>query len=209
MALDLEEQEQLEALKAWWRQYGKWVIAGVAAFVLAVGGSQGWRYWQAKQASEAAVLFERAMQAASLHDTKTLKEVTAQIMDHYPRTAYSTPAAWLAGRANLEAGDLKSARAQYQFALEHARDERLEELARLRLASVLFEDGDLDGALKLLAKEPAPAYAGLFAQLRGDILVAQGKPSEARAAYAQALERLAADSALRSLVEIKLDALGG
>ena len=209
MALDLEEQEQLESLKAWWRQYGKWVIAGVLAFILAVGGGQGWRYWQAKQAGEASMLFDRAMQAASLNDTKAVKEITAQLMEHYPRTAYSAPAAWLAGRINHDAGDLQSARAQFQFALDHARDDSLEQLARLRLATLMFEAQDNDAALKLLAKAPAAAYAGLYAHLKGDILLAQGKRDEARAAYTEAMAKLGEDSRLKALVEIKLDALGG
>lgn len=209
MALDLEEQEQLESLKAWWRQNGKWVMGGIAAFVLVVGGGQGWHYWQAKQASEASMLFDRAMQAASLNDTKAVREVTAQLMEHYPRTAYSAPAAWLAGRINHDAGDLKSARAQFQFALDHVRDDSLEQLARLRLATLMFEEKDNDAALKLLAKEPAAAYAGLYAQLRGDILFAQGKQDEARAAYTEAMAKLGEDSRLKTLVEIKLDALGG
>ncbi len=209
MALDLEEQEQLDSLKSWWKQNGKWLVTGLAVFLLAVGGWRGWQYWTAKQAAEASMLFERVMEAAARDDTRAIKELTAQIMEHYPRTAYSAPAAWLAGRVNYDAGDLKSARAQFQFALDRARDPSLEQLARLRLAALLLEEKDYDGALRLLGQAHDPAYAGLYAQLKGDVLAAQDRKEEARAAYRLALEKLGEESPLKSIVEIKLDGLGG
>ena len=209
MALDLEEQEQLDEFKAWWRQNGKWVIAGALAFLAVAGGVRGWQYWTAKQATEASQLFEQTMQAVAGNDIKAVKEITGQIMENYPRTAYSAPAAWLAGRLNYEAGDFKSAKAQFQYALDHARDGGVEQLARLRLAAVLFDEKDYDGALKHLAAKHDEAYAGLYAQLKGDVLVAQGKSDEARAAYGVALQKLDDKSPLKPLVEVKLDGLGG
>jgi predicted negative regulator of RcsB-dependent stress response len=209
MALDLEEQEQVEALKDWWKQHGMRVIVALTVLVLAVGGWRAWQVWTTRQATEASQLFERAMQAASANDAKAVKEVTAQIMEHHAGTAYATPAAWLAGKVNFEANDVKSAQAQYEYALEHARDDGLKQLASLRLAAVRFDQKDLDGALQLLAGEPLPAFAGLYANLRGDILVAQGKTAEARAAYQLAVEKLGEKSPLKPLAEIKLDSLGG
>jgi predicted negative regulator of RcsB-dependent stress response len=209
MALDLEEQEQVEALKAWWKQHGTRVVVALTVFVVAVGGLRAWQVWSARQAAEASQLFERAMQALSVNDVKAVKEVTGQIMEHHGRSAYASPAAWLAGKVNYETDDVKSAQAQYEYALDHAKDEGLKQLARLRLAALRFDQKDLDGALKLLADPPAPAFAGLHASLRGDILVAQGKAGEARAAYQLALEKLGEKSPLKPLVEIKLDSLGG
>lgn len=209
MALDLEEQEQLAELKAWWKNNGKWIIAGLTAFVLATAAWRGWQTWSYKQSAEASMLFDRAMQAVMMNDTKTIKDVTGQIMEHYGRSAYAAPAAWLAGRINHEAGDQKSASAQYRYALEHARDAGQEQLARLRLAAVLLDEKDYAGALELLDKPHDVAFAGLYAQLKGDVLVAQGKPREARAAYRLALEKLGDASPLKPLVEIKLDGVGG
>ncbi|NWG88108.1 MAG: tetratricopeptide repeat protein [Hydrogenophilaceae bacterium] len=209
MALDLEEQEQLDEFKAWWRQNGKWVVAAVAAFLIVVGGVRGWQYWTAKQAGEASQLFEQAMQAVAVNDRKAVKEITGQIMENYARSAYSAPAAWLAGRLNYEAGDLKSAKAQFQFALDHARDAELEQLARLRLASVLLDEKEYDAALAQLGHDHDAAYAGLYALLKGDVLVAQGKPAEAKAAYKLAVEKLSEKSQLKQLAEIKLEGLGG
>ncbi|MGQ9685669.1 MAG: YfgM family protein [Thiobacillaceae bacterium] len=209
MALDLEEQEKLDELKAWWKQNAKWIIAGLTVFLLAVAGWRGWQTWTHKQAVEASELFDRAMQAAMMKDAKAVREITAQIMENYGRTAYATPAAWLAGQVNLDSGDLKSAAAQYAYALDKARDAGVEQLARLRLAAIRLENKDLDGALALLKQPHDEAYAGLYANLKGDVLVELGKTEEARAAYQEALNKLDGKSALKPLVEIKLDALGG
>lgn len=209
MALDLEEQEQIDELKAWWQQNGKFVIAGVAAFVIGVGG---WRFWESRnltQAVEASALFEQAIQAAGANDTKAVKELTGRIMETQSGSAYAVPAAWLAGRANHTAGDLKSARAQYEYALEHAKDDGLEQLAGLRLAALLLDEKDYAGAMKLLEKTHDPAFAGLYANLKGDVLAAQGKRPEALAAYKQAVERLGDKSALKPLVEMKMDGMEG
>lgn len=209
MALDLEEQEQLDELKAWWKQNGKWIIAGVSIFLLATAGWRVWQSWTHKQAIESSALFDKAMQAVSMNDAKAVKDLTAQIMEHYPRSGYAAPAAWLAGRINAQGGDLKSAQAQYEFALEHAQDEGLRHLARLRLAAVLLEQKQYDAALAQLGEDPGPAFAGLYADLKGDILAAQGKAGEARAAWQLAVEKLGDKSALKPLVEIKLAGLGG
>ncbi len=209
MALDLEEQEKIDEAKAWWKRHGNKVIWGITLFLLAVAGWRGWETWTRNQAAEASMLFDRAVQAINLNDHKTAKEAAGQIMEGHKRSAYATPAAWLAGHLNLEAGDLKSARAQYEFALERARDDGMRPMARLRLAALMFEEGDLDAALKLLEAPFQPAFAGLAEQLRGDLLVAKGNDADAREAYRLALQKLGDDSPLKPLVEIRLDALGG
>ena len=209
MAFDLEEQEQLDEAKVWWKQHGNKVIWGVTAFLLVTAGWRAWETWSRNQAAEASMLFDRAIQAVSMNDTKTAKDAAAQVMENHGRSAYAAPAAWLAGRINFEANDLKSARAQYEFALEHARDEGTAQLARLRLAGLKFEEKDLDGALAMLNEPFEPAFAGLAARLKGDVLVAQGKTADAKAAYKLAMEKLGDKSSLKPLVEMSLDALGG
>lgn len=209
MALDLEEQEQLDEAKVWWKQHGNKVIWGVTIFLLAVAGWRAWETWQRNQAAEASMLFDQAVQATSLNDLKTGKEAAGRIMENHSRSAYAAPAAWLAGHINYETGDLKSTRAQYEYALEHARDDGVRQMARLRLATLLFDQKELDGALKLLQDPFDSAFQGLAGQLKGDLLAAQGKTTEAREAYKLALEKLGDKSSLKPLVEIRLDGLGG
>jgi len=209
MALDLEEQEQVDEAKAWWKQHGTKVILGVTVFLLATLGWRGWDTWTRTQAAESSMLFDSAVQAANMNDSKTAKSAAAQIMENHSRSAYATPAAWLAGRINYEAGDIKSARAQYEFALDHARDDGVKQLARLRLAALLFEEKNLPGALKLLETKFDPAFQGLAEQLKGDVFAAEGKNEQARTAYKLAIEKLGDKSSLKPLVEIRLDGLGG
>jgi predicted negative regulator of RcsB-dependent stress response len=209
MALDLEEQEQIDEFKMWWKQHGNKVIWGVTAFLLLAGGWRAWQTWQHNQAAEASMMFDTAVQAASMNDLKATKDTTARIMENQARSAYATPSAWLAGRVNYESGDLKSARGQYEYALQHAKDDSLKQLARVRLAGIRFEEKDYTGALALLNETYDPAFRGLAAQLKGDILVEQGKTEEARAAYQLALKNLDDKSSLKPLLEIRLDALGG
>ena len=209
MALDLEEQEQIDEFKVWWKLHGNHLIWGVTAFLLLAGGWRAWQTWQHNKSIAASAMFDRAVQAASMNDKKAAREMTAQIMENQSRSAYATPAAWLAGRVNYDNGDLKSARPQYEFALEHAKDAGLKQLARIRLAGILFEQKDTAGALALLEAPFDPAFQSLAAQLKGDILVEQGKNAEARTAYKLALDKLDDKSSLKPLLQIRLDALGG
>ncbi len=209
---DLEEQEQIAEFKVWWQQYGKWVIAAAVVFVLVVGGVRGWNWWQDKQGRESALLFEQAVAARAANNPAAVKQATAQVMDQYAGSGYATPAAWMAGQVNLEANDTKSALAQFEFAFDHAKGSVMQDLARLRLASLKFHSGDAQGALDLLESAPAQAYAALFGQLRGDVLVTLKRPSEARLAWKEALAAMEkADNKadpLYALLEMKLDALG-
>ena len=209
MALDLEEQEQLDELKEWWKKNGTQVILIVSVFVLAAAGWRWYQVWTSRQSGEALALFEHAMQADAAKDSKSVKELTGKIMDDYSRTGYAVPAAWLAARTNFAAGDLKSAQAQYQYALDHASDKGLQALAKLRLAAVLQDQKDYAGALKLLDGDQDAAFVPLFASARGDVFVAQGKTDEARTAYKLAMDKMDPKSPLKAVVEIKLEGVGG
>lgn len=209
MAYDLEEQEQIDAIKAWWKQHGNAVVLGVTLFVAIVAGSQGWRYYQGQQATQAAGLYEVMQGAMEGRDAKKVREVAGQLMEQFPRSAYASRAALTAAKANYEAGDAKSAKAQLQWALEHAGSDEIKDAARLRLAGVFLDEKDYAAALKLLDEKHSPAYDGLYADLKGDALAASGKSAEAQAAYKLALEKVDPAGGYRGLVQMKMDALGG
>jgi predicted negative regulator of RcsB-dependent stress response len=209
MAYDLEEQEQIEALKAWWKSNARLVTLAVIAALLAFFAVHGWRYYTDRQAQQASQLYgelEKAVQAA---DAKKIGEVAGQLVDRYPRTAYATMAALVAAKSNVEAGDLKSAGARLAWAMEHARDDETQAVARLRLAAVRLDEKQYDEALRLLEQKHPESFDGLYADLRGDVLVAQGKLPEARAAYKQALDKLEPQATYRLIVQVKLDGIGG
>lgn len=208
MALDLEEQEQVDALKAWWKQYGNLAVGLAVVFALAVGGYRGWEWYSAKQTQEAAALFDGLRQQITTNDVKKVRDVAGQIIDKYPRTVYAVDAAMIVAKVNFETGDSKSAKAQYQWVMDHAKQAQSRDLARLRLATVLLDEKALDEALKLLNEKHAPAFDPLYNDLKGDALSLQGKAAEARTAYQAALDKLPKENAFRGFVQIKLDALG-
>ncbi len=208
-AFDLEEQEQLAELKAWWKTHGNAVLTGAIVVLLAIAAWNGWTWYQRNQAAQAAALYDTLQKAARADDVKAVSDAAGTILENYPRTAYAALAALTSAKVHFQAGDLKTARAQLEWVVEHARGDQIRAIARLRLANVLLDDGAPEEALKVLETQPDPAFAALFASQRGDILAAQKKPADARAAYKAALEKAdPKDSPLRESLRLKLDALG-
>jgi predicted negative regulator of RcsB-dependent stress response len=210
MPLDLEEQEQVAELKAWWKQHGNLIVATILAAALAFAGWQGWRWYQASQSSQAAAHFDTLARAAQAGDAKALRDAAGTLIESYPRTLYASMAALVAARFHFDRNDLKAARAQLEWVIERSPAEDFKDLARLRLAAILLDEKAYDEALQLLDAKHAPAYDSQYAALRGDVLVAKNQPAEARAAYQLALEKAAKDQgAFRESVRMRLEALGG
>jgi predicted negative regulator of RcsB-dependent stress response len=172
---DLEEQEQLDDLKAWWKRWGNLVSGIVIAVCVAIVGVQGWRWWKHSQAEQASVLY----------------------------------GAVVAGSRANDVAKAKDAQAQLQFALDRSDEDDLKQIARFRLAEVLFDQKKNDEALRLLDAKHDEPFAGIYADLTGDILAASGRKAEARTAYQTALAKLDSKSPYRSYVQVKLDSLGG
>lgn len=205
---DLEEQEQIDEIKAWWKQY-RWLIVlviGVAAATFA--SIQAWRHYQVKQNAEAGELYTQLQGAVSSAEAKKAQDIAAVLTDKYPRTGYATFAALTAAKAAFDSGDAAAARTLLQWVFDHGRDEETRDIARLRLAAVLLDAKNYDEALKLLETKHIDSLSALYADLKGDVLVAQGKAADARGAYQLALDKSDAKSGYRALVQLKLDALG-
>ncbi|OHC64503.1 MAG: hypothetical protein A2045_04445 [Rhodocyclales bacterium GWA2_65_20] len=213
---DLDEQEQIDELKTWWKMHGNRITAIVVVVALAVVGWQGWNWWQRKQAAEASVIYSAMQQAVMTKDAKRVRDLAGELIDKYSVTAYAGMAAMLSAKVQADGGDPKTARAQLAWAAEHAKDDALRDLARLRLAAALLDDNAYDDALKQLTAEPAPSFAPRFAELRGDAFAAQGKKAEAKAAYESALAKLdavakddsARHAAYRDILQAKLESMG-
>lgn len=205
---DLEEQEQIDSLKTWWKMYGNLVTGVVVAASLAVIGWQGWNWYQRGQAAQAAAIYSVLEQAVAARDAQRVKSAAGELAEKFGSTSYATLGALLAARQSFDAGDLKTAKAQLGWAAEHAKDE-LKDLARLRLATVLLDEQAFDEALKQLEATPAPAFAVRYLELKGDVLVAQGKKADARTAYKAALDKdQGGERPGRELLRQKLDNLG-
>jgi predicted negative regulator of RcsB-dependent stress response len=206
---DLEEQEQIDALKAWWKEHGNLVVTVLVAACLAAGATAGWRWYRSNQAEQAAQLYGALEKAQRANDTKGIRERAAQLMDRYGSTAYGPMAALMAAKANYDAGDATSAAAQLRWVVDNARDDDVVASARVRLAGVLLDQKKYDEALSVLDAKHADSFNGLFADRKGDIYTAQGRTAEARAAYKEALEKLPQQGTYRAIVQVKLDGLGG
>lgn len=208
-AYDLEEQEQLATLKAWWQENGSLVLTALSLVLIVLAAWQGWNYYQRNQAAQASGLYENVQKAARAGDLKQVRESAGAILEQYPRTAYAAMAALVSAKAHFQGGDLKTARAQLAWVAENAKDEGFQDIARLRLANVMLDEKAYDDALKVLDAQHSAAFDALFLATRGDVLVAQSKNDEARAAYKGALEKAEVrDSGLRASIQLRLDALG-
>lgn len=207
MAYDLEEQEQLDELKAWWKRHGNAVTWGLIAVLAAFAVFQGWKYYQRSQALQASTQYEVLAQLSS-KDIKDIRSISGQIMEKYAGTPYAGRAAVIAAKANYANDDAKSAKAQLEWAMGHAQEDAIRAIAQLQLAAIQFEEKQYSAALKTLGEQHDAAFDGLFADLKGDILVAQGKKAEAKTAYEAALAKLEAKGRYRGYTQHKLDALG-
>jgi predicted negative regulator of RcsB-dependent stress response len=210
MPLDLEEQEQVAELKAWWRQHGNLIVSVILAAALAFAGWQGWRWYGASQAAQAAAVFDALAKAAQAGDAKALRDSAGTLIESYPRTLYASMGALVAARFHFDRNDFKSAKAQLEWVVERAPSEDFRDIARLRLAAVLLDEKAYDEALKVLDAGHSAAYDSQYAALRGDVLVAKNQPADARAAYQLALDKAGKEaSAFRESVRMRLEALGG
>jgi len=209
MAYNLEEQEQLENLKAFWNRYGNFLVTVVTLFALAIAGWRGWGWYQERQSVQAAAVYETLREAAGERNIDGVRAAAGKLFDEYGRTVYGPMAALVAAGAYLQSGDAKAAKIPLQWAIDNADDANFSLTARLRLASILLDEGAYDEGLKTLEVESPGAYLALYEDRRGDLLSAAGRRDEARAAYDRALASLAPNAALRGIVQLKRDALGG
>jgi predicted negative regulator of RcsB-dependent stress response len=206
--LDLQEQEQLDAVKSFWKQYGNlitWLL------VLALGGFaawNGWNWYQREQADKAAAIFDELERAAGGGDAQLVQRIFGDLTKQYPGTSFAQQGALIAAKALADKGKPAEALAALDWAATNAAHEEFRSLALLRKSGLLLDDKKYAEALAALEAAKTPAFAALVAERRGDILAAQGKPDEAIKAWQAAHEAMPPTEPLRRVVEIKLNAAG-
>jgi len=208
MAYDLQEQEQIDSMKAFWQQWGKLIGGAVLAISVGYLGYKGYGYYQAAQASKAAVVFADVEQAAQTQDLAKVKSAAAQLQADYAGTAYAADAALLAAKVAFEKNDPATAQAQLGWVVQNVKDESMVAVAHLRLATIQLDQKHYDAALAELGQAHPSAFDALFLDLRGDVQTAKGDKAAARDAYKAALAKLVGDSPNRQFIQTKLDALG-
>ena len=205
--LDLQEQEQLDDLKSFWKRYGNLATWVVTAVLLAFAGWNGWNWYQRNQSVQAAAMFDELDKAASAGDADKTGRVFNDMKDRYARATLTQQGGLIAARLQYDKGQTDAAKASLGWVGEHAPEDEYRAIARLRLAGLLLDAKDFDGALKTLDGVTAKDFAALAADRRGDVLLAQGKTAEARASYQAAYQAMDDKIDYRRLVEVKLTAL--
>lgn len=206
--LDLQEQEQLDALKAFWNKYGNlftWVLVLVLG---AFAAWNGWNYWQREQGLKAGAMFDELERAGQAGDVDKASRVFADLKERFPGTAFAQQGGLLVAKLQFEKGQTDAAKASLGWVAEKAGEDEIRTVARLRLAALQAESKQFDEALKTLSAATAPGFEALVSDRRGDLLSVQGKKDEARQAYEQAYKGLSEKVDYRRLVEAKLTALG-
>lgn len=206
---DLEEQDQLEDLKAWWVRWRNVVSTIVLIAAIVVVAIQGYRWWIHGQSEQASVLYNAISTAARANDLPRAKDAMKELADKYSGTGYAPRAGMIVARMLFDSGDIAGAKAQLTWVIDKAGEDGLRQIARYRLAEVQFDEKQYDEALRTLDAKHDDAYAGLYADLRGDILAAAGRGADARAAYQVAVAKLDPKSAYHAYVQVKLDGFGG
>ena len=206
--LDLEEQEQLDEIKHFWKQYGNLITWVLIVVFGAFAAWNGYQYWQRSQAAQAAVMFDEIERAVQSGDTARIDRAFADMKERFSSTTYAQQAGLLVAKAHEDKGNTDGARAGLTWVAEKASDAGYQAIARLRLAGLLMEKKSLDEALQQLSGTFPKEFEALVADRRADILMAQGKTAEAKAGYEKAWKALDDRSDYRRLVEVKLNALG-
>jgi predicted negative regulator of RcsB-dependent stress response len=209
MAYDLEEQEQLDSIKAFWARYGNLLTWGLIALLAVYGAWSGWTYYQRKQSAQASQLYETLQSATTAKDHALVMRVATDIQEKFGRTPYAQMAALVAAKSAFEANDSAAAKTELQWVVDHHRDAEYKAIAAIRLAGIELDAKDYDAALKILSGDFPTQFAGAVADRKGDVLFAQNKVSEAREAYQQALDKSEQKDPGRQLIQLKLDAVGG
>jgi predicted negative regulator of RcsB-dependent stress response len=209
MAYDLDEQEQLAAIKAWWKQHGDlvtWVIiAALAAYAV-------WAFWgnyQRKQAEQASQLYYEIQSAVQSSDSERVQRIASDMQEKFGSTAYAPMANLVAARVAYDLKKPDVAKGRLNWIVEKGNGDGYKAIARIRLAGILLDEKKYDEAQSILNTEFPEAFASMAEDRRGDVYYAQDKLDEARTAYQSALTKAAPEDPGRSLIQLKLEDLGG
>ena len=207
MALDLEEQEQVDELKALWKKYGAYIARSLIAFFVLYGLFQGWGYYQTKQSLGASELYQSIV-VLDEKNTKDILQKSQKLMDDYSGTPYAGRAAILFAKASYLEGNKDKAKERLDWATSHAKESATKSIALIQLGQILVEEKKYEDALKRVNDVENEGYLGLSNDLKGDILNAMGKKEEAKKAYQEALKRFGPKDPYAKFTQEKLESLG-
>ena len=202
------EDQQVEAIKQWWKENGNSVLIGAVLGLSVVFGMRVWNEWQGGKADAASALYQQMESALEKEDLTLAQSVGTQLRETYPSSTHAVLGAFVLATLLVNKDDLAGARGQLEWAVVQATEPSLRALGQLRLARVVLEQGDRERALTLGEAAATAGFQAEFDELRGDLLLGKGDAVAARAAYQAALVLLPAGSGAASALNKKLDNLG-
>ena len=164
--LDLQEQEQLDAIKSFWKTYGNLITWALVAALAVYAGLNGWKWYQRDQSAKAAAMFGELDQAVQAGDAQRSGQIFNDRKERYPRTVYAEQGGLLAARVQFDRGQTDAAKASLTWVAEHAGEDEYKTVAHLRLAGLLLQAKDYDAALKQLDAAKAPTFQALVGDRR-------------------------------------------
>jgi predicted negative regulator of RcsB-dependent stress response len=206
----LSEKEQIERIRAWWKENGAWIIVGIGVGVLGLAGWNWWKAYKIEQAEEASAIYATLSTAASSGRTDAARAELDRLQADYSGTPYPQQGRLALAAALVLAGETAEATALLETAMAATDDPELALVARLRLARLLASSGEGDRALEVAGVDDAGTFAAALAEVRGDVLAGRGDVEGARQAYREALAGVALGGVIdEAFVRMKLEALGG
>lgn len=203
----LTEQEQIQQLKGWIKQYGFTVLAGVViAFII----TSGWRYWQSYQnkiLTHASAVYDEMLTLRAQGNINDTLVQADKLLSHYPKTPYAQMAAFMLAREAVLKKNYAEAVKQLTWVIDHTKDTSMRQIARLRVARILITDKKADSAIDLLKKVDDESFNGLIDEVRGDAYLSMNDTASAKQAYQKALDELPNAEEIRPLLQMKLDNL--
>jgi len=205
---NLEEQEQINKIKYFWKDYGKYILGLIIIVVVVYASSALWAYKSENDAAQAAVIYAKFTTVANNNDSKNMYLLADELQQKYAKTEYASFASMWAAKVAFKARDLTLASNYLNWVTLRSRDKSLVMVAKLRLADVYLEQNKTDQALAITLEKVAPEFQGLFYAKRGDIYVVAKQKAKAIDAYKAALSVSEGSQDLQNLVQMKLDVLG-
>lgn len=208
MAYDLEEQEQLESIKAWWKKHGNWITWVLIIALGCYAAYAYWGYYQRKRAAQASQLYYEMQNAVMADDNERALRVAKDTQEKFGSTAYAPMVTLVAAKMAYEDNNTDVAKEQLKWVVDNAKQDGYKAIARIRLAGILLDEKAYDEGLSLLSANFPTAFASLVEDRKGDFYVAQNRLDEARTAYRAALDKADQNDPGRQLIQLKLEELG-
>lgn len=209
MSVLVNEQEQIEAIKNWWKNYGK---VSLLVFLIGITASYGWKMWQRSQESfneQASLIYDQMLTSFSQHKQDALIAQANSLSTDYKKTPYASMADFMLAHIAVEKGDLDKAFKELQTIMDNSKDSKIRQIARVRAARILLAKHQLKEAMALLDKVDDSTFLPQVNEVRGDIYIAMGETSKARDSYKEALNATEKGEFNRSLLEMKFEQLSG